>query len=571
MSISVETYFNHNYPSFSKMPSFFRNGVLSVFRSLFHEKEINAVLAKNRHLNAFDFIELVLDYFSIDITINKNQLQRIPSYGKVIIIANHPLGSLDALALLNVVKDVRKDIKIVASNFLSAFKNLQDILIPIENVKGKIERHSVDAIYEALQKEMVVIIFPSGEVSRARPNGIKDTKWRKGFLKIAQNTKAPILPIYIDAKNSKMFYFLSIINKSLATATIPHEMFKHYNKNIGFTIGKSIPFESYYVPSIDIADRVKMMRKHFYLVSKKEKGIFKTYNPIALAENRQELKKELECAKAIGETTDGKKIYLYASAMDSVLLKEIGRLREISFRQVKEGSGKHRDLDDFDYCYEHIILWDDKDLEIVGSYRIVKAQEMIDAFGVDGLYTSTLFDYSEEFYNYFESGIELGRSFVQPKYWNSRALDYLWQGIGAYLRANPDIRYLFGCVSISSSYSEEAIALIVYFYSNYFGVKYKSVSHINGYVLSESRKKAYGELFFNDDYEKDIVILKYKLQQMGLSIPTLYKQYAELCENGGVEFMDFGVDKNFQNCVDGFLVVDTTKLKMQKKKRYLER
>lgn len=569
MAISVENYFIHNYPSFVKMPLFFQKSVLSVFKTIFHEKEINEVLAKNRHLNAFDFIELVLEYFNIDITINKNQLSRIPSYGRVVIIANHPLGSLDALALLNVIKDIRKDVKIVASNFLKDFKNLHEILIPIENVKGRVDRVSVDAIYEALNKEMVVIIFPSGEVSRATPNGVKDTKWKKSFLKIAQNTKSPILPIFIDAKNSKTFYLLSMISKSMATAIIPHEMFKYDSKNIAFRIGKCIPFESYYIPSIDIADRVKMLRKHFYKVAKKEKGFFKTYNSIALAENRQELKKELENAKSLGATTDAKKIYLYSSAVDSVVLKEIGRLREISFRQVKEGSGKQRDLDDFDYCYEHIVLWDEKELEIVGSYRIVKSQEMMDACGVEGFYTATLFNYSEEFYKYFDNSIELGRSFVQPKYWNSRALEYLWQGIGAYLRANQDIRYLFGSVSISKSYSDEAIGLMIYFYSNYFGVKFKSVNHKNSYMLPESKKRAFDELFFKNDYDKDIVILKYRLQQMGYAIPTLYKQYAELCEEGGVNFIDFGIDENFENCVDGFIVVDILKLKEQKKRHYL--
>ncbi|MDD5372452.1 MAG: lysophospholipid acyltransferase family protein [Sulfurimonas sp.] len=570
MSVSVENYFNHNYPSFSKLPNLFRTATLSFFKKLFHEDEINDVLAKNRHLDAFDFIEFVLDYFSIDITINKNQLQRIPSYGRVVIIANHPLGALDSLALLNVVKEIRKDIKIVASNFLSEFKNLDEILIPIENIKGKLQRNSVEAIYNALGKEQVVIIFPSGEVSRARPDGIKDTKWKKGFLKIAQNTKSPILPIFIDAKNSKTFYLLSMINKSLATATIPHEMFKYYNKNIGFNIGKSIPYESYYAPNIDINNRVKLLRKHFYKVAKKEKGIFKTYNGIALAQNRQELKKELEFAKSIGETTDGKKIYLYANAADNVLIKEIGRLREISFRQVKEGSGKQRDIDDFDYCYEHIVLWDDKDLEIVGSYRIVKSSEMIEAYGVDGLYTSTLYRYEKEFDKYFSNSIELGRSFVQPKYWNSRALDYLWQGIGAYLRANPDIRYMFGCVSISASYSEDATALLVYFYTNYFGSKIKSVKHRDSYIMLESKKRKFDELFFKNDYAKDMIILKHELSVMGYAIPTLYKQYSELCDEGGVEFIDFGVDKGFENCVDGFIIVDTNKLKPQKRRRYLE-
>lgn len=569
-AISTESYFNHNYPSFERLPQIVRSTVITLFKKLSHENEINLFLDEHKHSSAFDFVEAILEYFNIDITINKNQLSRIPAYGRVVIIANHPLGALDALALLNVVKDVRKDIKIVASNFLGEFENIKEVLIPIENVRGKMGRDSVEAIYDALKKEQVVIIFPSGEVSRARPNGIRDTRWQKGFLKVAQKMKAPILPIYIDAKNSNSFYLLSMLNKSLATATIPHEMFKYRDKNISFNIGKTIPYESYNIPSLPRQDVVKLLRKHFYLFAKKSGGIFKTHNAIALPENRQELKHELQNAKALGETKDGKKIYLYSNEEENVIYKEIGRLREISFRQVKEGSGKKRDLDEFDYCYEHIILWDDKDLEIVGSYRIVKAKEIIDLFEVEGLYTATLFNYKDEFSKYFNEGIELGRSFVQPKYWNSRALDYLWQGVGAYMRANPDIRYMFGPVSISRSYDDYSVSLLVYFYMNYFGSKHKSVTHRDSYVISDENRSKFETLFVNNDFNEDLFTLKSELQLGGYAIPTLYKQYCDLCEDDGVQFMDFGEDKEFDNCVDGFIVVDVQKLKASKRKRYFE-
>jgi len=570
MAISIEGYFDHNYPSFEKLPSVVRKSVLLFFKKLFHENEINEFLLTHKNLDAFNFIESILDYFNLDITIYKNQLARIPSYGRVVIIANHPLGALDALALLHVVSDVRKDVKIVASSFLSEFDNLRDILIPIENVRGKMGRTSVEAIHDALKKEQVVIMFPSGEVSRARPTGIKDTKWRSGFLKVAQKMQTPILPIHIEAKNSKSFYFLSMINKSLATATIPHEMFKYKNQKISFNIGKSIPYESYNIPSLTINDKVKLFRKHFYRISKRYRGIFKTHNSISLAESRQELKHELESANLLGETSDGKKIYLYSNVEDNPIVNEIGRLREISFRQVKEGSGKKRDIDDFDYTYEHIVLWDEKDLEIVGSYRIAKAQEIIDMFDVEGLYTSTLFNYKAEFSRYFSEGIELGRSFVQPKYWNSRALDYLWQGIGAYLKAYPNIRYMFGPVSISRSYDDEATSLLVYFYMNYFGSQNISVEHVQSYNVSKEKRERYDNLFARDNYREDLVVLKNELQVRGYAIPTLYKQYSDLCEDNGVEFMDFGVDANFDNCVDGFIVVDINKLKPQKRKRYIK-
>jgi putative hemolysin len=566
MAISVEKYLTHNYPSLEKWPQLLQKTVVSLFKKVAHEEEINLFLKANEHESGFGFIESIMDYFNIDIAINQNELSRIPSYGRVVIIANHPLGALDALALIHVLKNVRKDIKIVASNFLNAFDNLNELLIPIENVKGKMGKSSVNAIYDALKQEQAVIIFPSGEVSRARPNGIKDTKWRSGFLKVAQKTQSPILPIYVNAKNSKFFYMVSMLNKSLATATIPHEMFKYHDKIIGFRIGKSIPYENYNIPSLSLEDKIKLFRKHFYLVSKKHRGIFKTHNSIALAEDRQELKLALRDAKVLGETTDGKKIYLYNSNEESVLLKEIGRLREISFRQVKEGSGKKRDLDAFDYYYEHIILWDDKDLEIVGSYRVLKTKE---AYDISELYTATLFDYEEGFSEYLQEGLELGRSFVQPKYWNSRALDYLWQGIGAYLRANSDIRYMFGPVSISRSYDNEAVSLLVYFYKHYFGAKSKSVSHKESYFITQAKEEKYKALFSLDNYAEDLAVLKNELQINGNAIPTLYKQYSDLCEEGGVSFMDFGIDRSFDDCVDGFILVEIEKLKPNKRKRYL--
>lgn len=569
MAVSVESYFTHNYPAFENLPSLVRKSIIAFFKKLFHENEINEFLLQNKHLDSFSFIEAILDYFNIDITIHKNQLSRIPSYGRLVIIANHPLGALDALALLHVIQDVRKDVKIVASNYLSEFENVNDVLIPIENVKGKMDRSSVQAINEALKKEQVVVMFPSGEVSRARPNGIKDTRWRAGFLKVAQKMQAPILPINIKAKNSKSFYFLSMINKSLATATIPHEMFKYHNKNISFNIGKSIPYESYNIPSLSINDKVKLFRKHFYNVAKKNKEIFKTHNSISLAENRQELKHELEKAKSLGETKDGKKIYLYSSEDESSILKEIGRLREISFRQVKEGSGKKRDIDDFDYIYEHIVLWDENDLEIVGSYRVAQTQRIIDMFDIKGLYTSTLFNYKDGFSNQFKYGLELGRSFVQPKYWNSRALDYLWQGIGAYLKAHSYIQYMFGPVSISRLYDEESTSLLVYFYMNYFGAKEVLVEHIDSYIISDEREKRFNTLFLKDNYQEDLLTLKNELQIRGYAIPTLYKQYSDVCDEGGVEFMDFGKDKDFDDCVDGFICVDISKLKDSKRKRYM--
>lgn len=269
--LSVENYLVHHYPKIESLPKLAKQTLCSTLKKLFHENQINAFLRENSHKDTFSFVEAVVDYFNVGIGLKQNEMSHIPSYGKVVIIANHPLGALDAMALIHLLKDVRKDIKIVANSFLGQFESLHELVIPVDNINGRMTKTTVAGIYEALDNEEAVIIFPSGEVSRARPSGVKDTAWKSGFLKIASKTQAPILPIYINAKNSKMFYALSMINRSFATATLPHEMFKAKGKDIEFVIGNLIPYESYHMPKLPQKESVKLLRRHFYRVAKGKK------------------------------------------------------------------------------------------------------------------------------------------------------------------------------------------------------------------------------------------------------------------------------------------------------------
>lgn len=568
--LSVENYLTHHYPTVEHFPALAKKLIFSTVKRIFHENQINTFLANNAHKDTFSFVESVVEYFDVGIKINKNEMDRIPSYGRVVIIANHPLGALDAMALIHLLKDVRKDIKIVANAFLGQFENLQKLIISVDNITGKTTKATLEGIYGALDNEEAVIIFPSGEVSRARHNGIRDTAWKTGFYKIASKTQSPILPIHIKASNSKSFYMLSMVNRSLATATLPHEMFKAKGKEIGFTIGNPIPYESYYISKLPQKEAVKLLRKHFYRVAKGKKNIFKVEKGISLAEAPSDIKAELKNGQLLGETTDGKKIILYESVVENCVIKEIGRLREISFRHVGEGTGEKRDIDSYDFYYKHLVIWDDENLEIAGAYRIGDCREIVEDFGVDGLYTSTLFNFHEGFEPYMALGLELGRSFVQPKYWNSRALDYLWQGIGAYVRTRPNIRYLFGPVSLSDSFTLEAKSLLIYFYTHYFGIKENLVKHKAHYKMPKELRTYCKEVFCGYDYRADQRVLKEELSYMGFTIPTLYKQYAELCEEGGVKFLDFGYDKHFNYCIDGFILVDLDLMKENKRKRYID-
>jgi putative hemolysin len=568
--VNVEQAIVSKYPTLLKYPDFIKNSFSYIAKKLVHQDEINAFLQKNETLEGLDFIEIVLEYFNFSYTISNKAKLNIPPSGRVVIIANHPLGALDALSLISLIKEVRSDVKVVANDLLTGIKQLSGMLIPVDNMSNKSKKEQIKLIYDSLENDEAVIVFPSGEVSRARMTGIKDTGWKKGFLKFARKTNSPILPIFIEAKNSSLFYTVSAINKQLSTLLLVREMFLQHSKGVNFKVGEVIPFKN--ITSVKFSDTilVNLLKKHLYKISKNKKGIFETQRCIAHPENRQAIKQELNESILLGTTNDGKKIYLYEYDKSSIVMKEIGRLREYTFRKVEEGTGTKRDMDSYDKYYKHIVLWDEDTLEIVGSYRIGESFYINEYFEDKGFYSSTLFDFEEPMKKYLVNSIELGRSFVQPRFWGSRALDYLWQGIGAYLAKNPHVRYMFGPVSLSDAYPKAAKNLILSFYQLYFPPKEKLVSAKEPFFMSKLEKKEMYEIFNQKDYVKDFRILKEQLSHFNLSVPTLYKQYADLCEEGGIEFVDCNVDKEFANCVDSFIIVDILKIKESKRKRYIK-
>ncbi|MFY9108267.1 lysophospholipid acyltransferase family protein, partial [Aliarcobacter butzleri] len=437
--IDIQKEIEKKFPKIKEKENVLKKSLLKIAKKIVHEDSINQFLSQNSHLKGFDFVDAVLDYFDFDYTVSSNDLQNIPSTGKVIIIANHPLGGLDALCLLKLVGQIRKDVKILANDFLVGFEALHSLMIPLDNFKDRQSKESIKKIYEALKNEEAIIIFPAGEVSRATPKGIKDPAWNKGFLNFAKNSNSAILPIFLDAKNSKTFYTISLINKTFSTLLLSNEMFNKKSKNINIKIGQIIPSENITPKGLNKDFLVNLYKKHLYALKKGKKSFFETQSAIAHPVSKIDLYNELKKSPLLGQTNDGKKIYLYDYVEDSIVLKELGRLREISFRKVGEGVNKKRDIDKYDVYYQHIILYDKNELEIVGAYRIGNSDMIFKEFGTKGFYSNTLFQFNDEFMFYLQNSIELGRSFVQPKYWGTRALDYLWYGIGAYVKANPNI------------------------------------------------------------------------------------------------------------------------------------
>ena len=564
--ISVERSFFEKFPRLAAgRARSFSQPVVELLRKIACEERINRVLADLAPLTGFDFVERALEKFGVSYRIAHTDRENIPAEGRIVIVANHPLGAFDALALVHLVGGVRRDVRILANDVLSQLAQLSSLLLPVNVFGGGASAGRLRDAYRALENEQALIVFPAGEVSRMGPQGVRDGRWSSGFVRMARHAGASVLPVHIAAHNSPTFYGVSMLAKSLSSLLLPREMF--VPQQLGISVGEPVAASEL---GTDQAEPVaQAMRRHVYQLAKRRPTVFVTSRTIAHPESPLAIRHALKRAQGLGATQDGKRILLIDAQPDCPVLREIGRLRELSFRRVGEGSGLRRDLDRFDTHYRHLVLWDEQALAIVGAYRLGEGARILAAQGLPGLYSSTLFDYLPPAREFIAEGVELGRSFVQPAYWNSRSLDYLWQGIGAYLRHRPDLRYLFGPVSISAALPPAAREWIVHCHRHYFGDGEGSAASRNPLKISPHVEAAAAHAWADKDAKAGLIQLKRQLAQMECAIPTLYKHYVDLCEPEGVRFLAFGTDPAFGHCVDGLIRLDLRFLRAAKRSRYL--
>ena len=556
-------------PSIARYPKLLRRLLLLTLQWLICERRINRFLSQHAMTRDFDFVDQVFQLVPTDCTVRHSDLENIPARGRVIIVANHPLGGLDGLALLRLVSSVRRDVRIVVNELLLNITQLNNLFLPVDAMGGETRKADISRILDALNNDEAVIIFPSGEVSRAGPKGIRDRKWLPGFIQLAKTAYAPVLPVHIKARNSNLFYVVSRISRPLSMLMLPREMLG-FGGQMKFTIGQMIAPNAIESLPFSRKKRASLLSEHLWRIGVGKKPLFDTETSIIRPQDRQTIRAELKQAEILGRTSDNKTILLFDYRDNSVVLDEIGRLREITFRAVGEGTGRRKDTDHFDQYYRHLILWDDNDLEIVGAYRlgeIWKWPQRDSAL----LYSSPLFDYSDTATKLFEGGLELGRSFVQPQYWGKLSLDYLWQGIGAYLARHTDVKYLFGPVSLSQNLPKKARDLLVSHYGSHYQDPENLASAKKPYVVDVGPTVSMTGPQDTENAAAAFVNMRAQLDFLGVKIPTLYKQYAEVCLPGGTRFCCFNIDENFGYCVDGLVVVDLDHLKPKKRERYITR
>jgi putative hemolysin len=564
--INIEETVTTKFPAFAHQPEIIRKPTLSVLRKLSAEQKINRILSLTEASKGFEFIDSLFNYFNCEFNINEGDLNKIPNEGALIVIANHPTGSLDGLALLNLIGKVRRDIKIVADHVLMNFNALSELTISAT----EIESVGTDKVREALKNQEAVIIFPAKDVSRASPAGIKDRRWSVDFLSLSREIKAPVLPIMLNAKNSILFYCISFLFNSFSRILLTNELTKKRANNVSFSIGQEIPASKLSNHKLKDKHLVKRIKKHIYKLSKNPHYTFITEKPIAYPQKTQHIIKDLTAAKVLGTTRDKNTIYLAKYRKKSALIKEIGRLREFTFRKVGEGTGYSRDLDDYDKHYYHLTLWQNQEQKIVGAYRIGEAGVLIDKLGINSLYTASLYQYSDQIMPYLKNSLELGRSFVHPDYWGKQSLDYLWQGIGAFIKHNPSIRYLIGPVSMSADFPRPLINELVFYFEYYYGNNEGLARAYNPYTLSVKERYLFQREYSGLDRHQAMDKLQKSFKDKNLKMPVLFKQYTSLYEEGGIKLLAFSVDPDFGDCIDGLLIADLEKLKQKKRERYIE-
>lgn len=569
-SIDIELLINQRNPDFfEKYPLIIKKLAVKLLKRILHLDKINQFMSINEYIKNYEFIDSLFDYLDFSYTLSERSKKRIPSEGKLVIVANHPLGGLDGLALLKAVSEVRKDVKIVANDILISIENLRELFLAYDLFSPSSQKNNIKAIENALNNDEAVIFFPAGEVSRMNPNGIKDKKWKKGPIKFAMKMQAPILPAYIDARNSFAFYFASLVYNPLGMLLLPNELFNKRGKSINIRFGDLIPNSAFSATKLSAKVNANLLRKHTLNIGKQKPGLFPTEETIVHPIAPRQLKKELSNSILIGKTSDDKKIYLVESGNCPNIIKEIGRLRELTFRKVGEGTGKSIDNDEFDNYYKHIVLWDEENLDIVGSYRMGISSNIIKEIGKEGLYNSGQFQLNQSFDKILLNSVEMGRSFVQQKYWKTNALDYMWQGIGAFLKDSSEIKYLWGAVSISDAYSNYAKSIIVYYYKKWFSGPSSFAQAYRKFSLTRTIEDELSFMFNGDNKDEDFRIMKNALKNLGYSVPVLFRRYTEICEYGGVSFIDFSIDEKFSNSVDGLILVDLSMMKDEYKDRYL--
>jgi len=539
-------------------------------------------------------LENLLAEMQVELRVDAADTARIPSKGPVVVVADHPVGMLDGALLAVLLARIRPDVKVMTHYLLRDVPELAQHCIfvdPFESVDApRADRIQTNrrALWEALiwlRNGGMLAAFPAGEVSQWQfPQGpIADPGWNDTTVRLIRRTGATALPVYFCGRNSVSFHLFGMIHPRLRTAFLLQEFLQQAGRTVEVRVGSEILHDS--VAGIeDDREAIEYLRWRTYLLARRSrtekswpeavrsKIDEKVQEPVAAAEPAQALAEELRrlagdrCLVENAELA----VYLVKAQETPRMLQELGRLREVTFREAGEGTGKQRDRDRFDNYYWHVLLWHKTRQELVGAYRAGNTAEILDKHGVNGLYTSTLFRYHVRVFEKLGPALELGRSFIRPEYQRQYApLLLLWKGIARLLATQAKIPVLFGAVSISNDYSKASREMIYRF----FEARMRE-DELAGMIEPRRPFRPAGlrpwdchAMFAALRELEDLAQPIADVETDGKGLPILLRQYAKI----GGKMLAFNVDRKFSNVLDGLVMVDLRKTEPAVLERYMGR
>lgn len=528
--------------------------------------------------DAAAFAARALELLNVAYDVSPTDLARIPRKGPVVVVANHPFGGLDGVILCALLRQIRPDAKVMANYLLSRIPELRDLFFFVDPFGGKdAARANVRALRQSIehvQEGGLLAVFPAGEVSHMDMNkrSVMDGPWSDTVARIVRKTGASVLPVFFAGGNSRLFQVLGMVHPRLRTAMLPRELLNKKRSRVTLRIGNAIAPRKLATFTTD-EDLTAYLRLRTYLQQLRETPAEKpqselaakvgkapvTVQPIAPARDAAVIAAEVGALRAEALLADHPEFAVYIARAGEIpnLLHEIGRQREITFRGVAEGTGKPLDLDRFDQHYLHLFCFHKVKRELVGAYRLGLSDEILRRYGVEGFYTSTLFQFQRRVLEQISPAIELGRSFVRPEYQRAYApLLLLWKGIGQFVVRHPQYLRLFGPVSINNDYNSASRQLIAAFLAanNAATGLAEGVKPRNPLAIRPPRSmdlKACSTVVRDTDEISDLVA---EIESDQKGVPILLKQYMKL----GAKILGFNVDPDFGQCLDGLVLVDLT-------------
>lgn len=564
-----------------------KNPAASAIMRLTKIDEVNKLYDVLKDKVGKDFFDSFVRERDLKYIVFEEDLARIPKTGPFILVSNHPLGAIDGILMTKILTEIRPDFKIMGNFLLEKIEPMKPFVIPVNPFENRKELRSSSAGMRESLKHLenggCIGIFPAGEVSNRNNEfgEILDKKWEKPSLKLIKMAKVPVVPMYFHAKNSRLFYQMAKVHPDLQTLLLPSEMMYKREKPIRIRLGKPVSvkvledhdsieeigeflqkkillLKSYYEKRKSITDRLNIPNLKLNFSLKKEANVVQNIideTPTA------DIVREIEMLSKNDKMLfrNGNYEVFFASYNDiPSIMREIGRQRELTFRKIGEGSNLPFDLDEYDEHYHHLFLWDSQGRKLAGAYRMALGSEVMKKHGIDGFYTSSLFEFDPELRPFFRKVIEMGRAYISKEYQQKPLpLFLLWRGIVHVCLRNPEHKFLMGGVSISDKFSEFSKSLMIEFMrSHYYDSAVAQYIHPKNEfkVKLKDRDK---HLFF-DDVESDLNKLDKIIDDLEpeMRMPVLIKKYIK--QNAKV--ISFNVDPSFNDAIDGLMYIRISEL-----------